>query len=225
MAADAGAAQYVLTQLGLFTFYLDLIRLGVHILILLGVSAAVAILYQCYNLLKTMGPPRPLRMPQVFDMIGVRPFIGGLPGQAHHAGFHPIPQRGSFPIIDHGDPSIPACQRAQAEQDDAVPELVVSSDAEKDGERAALIVEDGDDDSGGDHDSVAAAAAEAVPSSDGLTVAACCICTEQRPDHMLVPCHHLALCGTCAPGLAARRMARCPLCQQQISECIRVYYG
>lgn len=43
----------------------------------------------------------------------------------------------------------------------------------------------------------------------------CCVCYERRRSTLLLPCRHLALCGTCAFGLR-----KCPICRQPVQSSI-----
>ncbi|PAA90648.1 hypothetical protein BOX15_Mlig004889g1 [Macrostomum lignano] len=51
----------------------------------------------------------------------------------------------------------------------------------------------------------------------------CAICLDRARDCLLSPCHHLALCCTCAQLLHSRRDF-CPVCRQPIQDVIKVYH-
>jgi hypothetical protein len=51
----------------------------------------------------------------------------------------------------------------------------------------------------------------------------CCICRERPKSHMFVPCGHKAVCHGCAAELSKRRLARCPICREEIKSCHRIF--
>jgi hypothetical protein len=52
----------------------------------------------------------------------------------------------------------------------------------------------------------------------------CCICLTNVPDHLLRPCRHLALCGTCAPRFR-RSSLPCPVCRARVSAIDQIYHA
>jgi Zinc finger, C3HC4 type (RING finger) len=58
-----------------------------------------------------------------------------------------------------------------------------------------------------------------APAIDG---AECHVCMDLQRTHALVPCGHLALCGTCADYLIARNRP-CPICRSPASSALRVF--
>jgi hypothetical protein len=64
------------------------------------------------------------------------------------------------------------------------------------------------------------ATAEPVP----MPAAVCCICMEHPAKFALVPCGHVALCGTCKPAIEANsRDKSCPLCRKPFTLIMEVY--
>jgi hypothetical protein len=50
----------------------------------------------------------------------------------------------------------------------------------------------------------------------------CCVCRDRPKSVVLLPCKHLCLCEPCA-GTGGRRIARCPMCRQHISDMLHVF--
>ena len=51
----------------------------------------------------------------------------------------------------------------------------------------------------------------------------CVICLEDRADHMVVPCNHVAFCQSCAAPAMNRDERRCPLCRKNIERIIKIF--
>jgi len=51
----------------------------------------------------------------------------------------------------------------------------------------------------------------------------CVVCMDSIRDSLLVPCHHLCVCSTCADTLKEDQ-GICPVCRQNIIGVIRVYH-
>lgn len=54
-------------------------------------------------------------------------------------------------------------------------------------------------------------------------IASCVICWERQASHVMVPCGHLALCGSCCLGLPKLPKRICPVCRQESQQQIRVF--
>lgn len=50
----------------------------------------------------------------------------------------------------------------------------------------------------------------------------CVVCMDSTRDSLLVPCHHLCVCSTCADTLKEDQ-GLCPVCRQNIADVIHVY--
>jgi Zinc finger, C3HC4 type (RING finger)/Ubiquitin family len=55
--------------------------------------------------------------------------------------------------------------------------------------------------------------------SNDNTVSECVVCLERRSSHVLIPCGHLCLCGSCVTSVT-----RCPICRKFIRRSLRVYF-
>lgn len=64
---------------------------------------------------------------------------------------------------------------------------------------------------------VGASSAEATPPTE------CVVCMDGARDSLLVPCHHLCVCMTCANTLRTDH-GLCPVCRQNITDVIHVYH-
>jgi predicted nuclease with TOPRIM domain len=47
----------------------------------------------------------------------------------------------------------------------------------------------------------------------------CVICLDLFADHVVIPCGHLAICGTCSAAAATQ----CPVCRQSVDLIVQVY--
>lgn len=52
----------------------------------------------------------------------------------------------------------------------------------------------------------------------------CCICLTNAPDHLLRPCRHLALCGTCSPRFRRDRLP-CPVCRARVTAIDQIFHA
>lgn len=52
----------------------------------------------------------------------------------------------------------------------------------------------------------------------------CCICLTNAPDHLLRPCRHLALCGTCTPRFRRDRLP-CPVCRARVTAIDQIFHA
>ena len=58
--------------------------------------------------------------------------------------------------------------------------------------------------------------------TDGVTP--CCLCLENRPCIVLLPCRHMVLCCACARGLlVTEKRQTCPICRGRVIAAARVY--
>jgi E3 ubiquitin-protein ligase MUL1 len=57
------------------------------------------------------------------------------------------------------------------------------------------------------------------PPSGSATESLCVICLEVEPNHVFIPCGHLACCGTCGPN----KYKTCPVCRDPTQGVYRVY--
>jgi len=51
----------------------------------------------------------------------------------------------------------------------------------------------------------------------------CCVCLEKTRNTVLVPCHHLCLCESCAEDLMSNTKASCPLCRAEVHKTIKIF--
>ena len=68
-------------------------------------------------------------------------------------------------------------------------------------------------------DEPAAAAAEAA--AEART---CVVCMSATPDHLVKPCNHLCLCGTCQARVRRERLA-CPVCRRPQRGIERIFHA
>jgi len=52
----------------------------------------------------------------------------------------------------------------------------------------------------------------------------CLVCYEPPRDHMIIPCHHVCLCGDCAAEYKEQEDGKCPLCDSGIEDIRQIYY-
>lgn len=67
------------------------------------------------------------------------------------------------------------------------------------------------------------AAAAAAPAEDRKQHT-CVVCMDKEVDHVMVPCGHLCVCGSCAGALKHEKMNACPVCRRKTKLVQRVYY-
>ena len=49
----------------------------------------------------------------------------------------------------------------------------------------------------------------------------CVVCMDNKKDHIVVPCGHLCICGSCKDGVQAS--AKCPMCRDKLTFIMQVY--
>jgi len=52
----------------------------------------------------------------------------------------------------------------------------------------------------------------------------CLVCYEPPRDHMIIPCHHVCLCGDCASDYKEQEDGKCPLCGSGIEDIRQIFY-
>jgi hypothetical protein len=70
----------------------------------------------------------------------------------------------------------------------------------------------------------AAAAAAAAPAEAAAEARTCVVCMSATPDHLVKPCNHLCLCGTCATRVRRERMP-CPVCRRPQRGIERIFHA
>ena len=51
----------------------------------------------------------------------------------------------------------------------------------------------------------------------------CCVCLEKTKNTVLVPCHNMCLCESCAEDLMKNTNASCPLCHAKVHKTIKIF--
>ena len=51
----------------------------------------------------------------------------------------------------------------------------------------------------------------------------CCVCLEKTRNTVLVPCHHMCLCESCAEDIMKNLKASCPLCRAEVQKTIKIF--
>ena len=53
----------------------------------------------------------------------------------------------------------------------------------------------------------------------------CVVCFDAPKDHIIIPCGHQCVCGTCAEALKREAHPACPLCREPISVTAKAFLG
>jgi len=64
---------------------------------------------------------------------------------------------------------------------------------------------------------------ETEPAADTANTNECCVCLEKTKNTVLVPCHHMCLCESCAVDLMKNTMPSCPLCRAKVQKTIKIF--